>query len=132
VVVGLARGSPWRDDGLVFGDCITRVDGREVAHPEVLLAAIRAAEPGETLALDFVRRGATRHVEARISRREGEVHEFSIPLLFSYTNDRGHRETSLLLGLYKYESTRAAWKLRLLWLFWFAGGDSDRLERAES
>ena len=29
------------------------------------------------------------------------------------------------------ERTRAAWKLRLLWLFRYSGGDSDRLEEVE-
>jgi hypothetical protein len=56
------------------------------------------------------------------------MHEVSIPFLYSYSNDRGHRETSLLLGLYLHESTKAAWKTRLLWFITFSGGDSDRLE----
>jgi hypothetical protein len=72
------------------------------------------------------------HVESHVSRRETEVHEFSIPLLYSYTNDRGHHETSFLLGLYKHESTKAAWKTRFLWFITFSGGDSDRLEEETS
>jgi C-terminal processing protease CtpA/Prc len=132
VIVGLARGSPWRKDGLVYGDLVTAVGGATCAHPEVLLEAIRAAGKGSTLALDVVRDGRRLHIEAHLSRRETEVHEFSIPLVYSYSNDRGHHETSFLLGLYKHESTPAAWKTRLLWFISFSGGDSDRLEEEKS
>ena len=34
-------------------------------------------------------------------------------------------------GSHDVERTRAAWKLRLLWLFRYSGGDSDRLEEVE-
>src|SRR5205085_1531832 len=40
VIVGLARASPWRGAGLVFGDLVMKVDGESVAHPEVLRAAM--------------------------------------------------------------------------------------------
>jgi len=132
VIVGLARGSPWRKDGLVYGDLVTAVRGEPCSHPEVLLDAIRATEEGQTLALEVLRNGRPLEIEARVTRRETEVHEISIPLLYSYSNDRGHRETSVLLGLYRHESTKAAWKTRILWIFSFSGGDSDRLEEEES
>lgn len=132
VIVGLARGSPWRKDGLVYGDLVTAVRGERCAHPEVLLEAIRTTGKDSTLALDVLREGRKLHFEAHVSRRETEVHEFSIPLLYSYSNDRGHHETSILLGLYKHESTKAAWKTRFLWIITFSGGDSDRLEEEKS
>jgi predicted metalloprotease with PDZ domain len=132
VIVGLARASPWRRDGLHFGDLVVAVRGAPCAHPEVLLEAIRTTAKGTTLALDLLRDGRPLHVEAHVSLRETEVHEFSIPLLYSYTNDRGHHETSFLLGLYKHESTKAAWKTRILWFITFSGGDSDRLEKEPS
>ncbi len=132
VIVGLARGSPWRKDGLLYGDLVVAVRGEPCSHPEVLLEAIRTTAKDSKLALDLLRDGRPIHVEAGVSRRETEVHEFSIPLLYSYTNDRGHHETSVLLGLYKHESTKAAWKTRFLWFITFSGGDSDRLEEEKS
>ena len=45
----------------------------------------------------------------------------------SYESDRGTSETSVLLGMFNYKSTEAAWRFRLLWLFSFGGGDADRL-----
>jgi C-terminal processing protease CtpA/Prc len=132
VVVGLASGSPWRKDGLVYGDLVTAVRGIPCAHPEVLLEAIRATGKDSTLPLDVLRDGRKIHFEAHVSRRETEVSEISIPLLYSYSNDRGHHETSVLLGIYKHESTKAAWKTRILWFISFSGGDSDRLEQEKS
>jgi len=102
------------------------------AHPEVLLEAIRTTGKDSTLALDVLRDGRKLQFMVHVSRRETEVHEFSIPLLYSYSNDRGHHETSVLLGLYKHESTKAAWKTRILWIITFSGGDSDRLEEEKS
>jgi hypothetical protein len=32
-----------------------------------------------------------------------------------------------VLGLIRFTQTRAAWRMRLLWLFSFGAGDSDRL-----
>lgn len=132
VIVGLSRGSPWRKDGLVYGDLVTAVRGLPCAHPEVLLEAIRTTGKDSTLALDVLRDGKKIHFEAHVSRRETEVSEVSIPLLYSYSNDRGHHETSVLFGIYKHESTKAAWKTRLLWFITFSGGDSDRLEKEKS
>jgi C-terminal processing protease CtpA/Prc len=132
VIVGLARGSPWRRDGLVYGDLVTAVRGETCAHSEVLFEAIRTTDEDATLALDVLRDGEPVHVEAHVSRRASELHEVRVPLLYSYSNDRGHRETSILLGLYLHERTPAAWTVRILWFIRFSGGDSDRLEEQSS
>lgn len=126
VVVGLSRSSPWRGAGLRFGDLLVATDGAPVAHPQDVLAAIRAPE-AETLRLDVRRDGATFTVEAPLSVRAGELTEITLPPLFSYEADRGRSEWSLLLGLVNYRSTAAAWRFRLLWIFAFGGGDADRL-----
>ncbi|MBI5364967.1 MAG: PDZ domain-containing protein, partial [Planctomycetes bacterium] len=56
VVVGLARKSPWRAAGVRFGDLVVTVDGEPVAHPEVLMSALRTkAGP---LRLGLLRDGA--------------------------------------------------------------------------
>lgn len=128
VVIGLAQTSPWRQDGIVFGDLISSVDGIAVAHPEVVLEAIRAAPKDSRLALGIVRSGEARTIDVHLSQRESEIKDITIPLLYSYENDRGQKETSFLLGLLYCQSTAAAWRFRFLWIFSFSGGDADRLE----
>lgn len=132
VVVGLARSSPWRKAGVRFEDLLVAVGGREVADPEVALAAIRAADDGAVLDLELVRAGRRETLRAPLTSRESELTEVSIPILYDYENDRGHTTTSVLLGLYRFERTEVAWRLRLLWLISFSGGESDRLEEVGS
>lgn len=127
VVVGLSRASPWRAAGIRYEDLVFQVDGVPVDHPQVLLEAIRARESGTKLKLSVTREGHVRTVEAPIGRREQELREFRIPLLYSYSRSRGRSETSVLFGLYGHESTSAAWRTRLLWLITFSGGDADAL-----
>jgi predicted metalloprotease with PDZ domain len=128
VVVGLTRESPWRKAGIAYGDLIRAVDGVDVAHPAVVLDRIRAAPQGGELELALVREGSPLAVRAPVSRRAQELTELSIPLVFRYEKERDRSSTSILLGFFGYERTPAAWRLRLLWLLRFAGGDADRLE----
>ncbi len=130
VLVGLSKTSPWRRAGLSFGDLVTRVGAEAVADPQVLVNAIRAGD--EAVELDLVRDGAPRHVRAPLSSRESDLREFSIPWIYEYENDRGHTTTSALFGLYHFERTRVAWRLRLLWLISISGGEADRLEEVDS
>jgi C-terminal processing protease CtpA/Prc len=127
VVVGLAGGSPWRAAGLRFGDLLVSVDGKEVAHPQAVLDAIRAHDAGDSVPVEFVRKGERQTIDAPLSRRAREVSEVDIPVLFSYEAARGDTEWSTLLGLVSYRSTIAAWQLRFLWLIKLGGGDADRL-----
>jgi hypothetical protein len=122
--------SPWRQAGLVFGDLIVEVDGQQVDHPQVVLDAVR--EGDGTMELTYFRRGELRSVTAARSERESQVHEVSIPVLFSYEQDRGKTEWDVLLGLLGYESTPAAWEWQLLWLIRFGGGDADRLKEVDA
>lgn len=131
VVVGLSRRSPWRAAGLRYGDLITAVDGKPVTHPEVLLQALR--DPGKDRVRIAFRRGAVENdADASLSARAQELREFSIPLVYSYETGRGTTEWSALLGLLAYRSTKAAWRVRLLWLISFGGGDTDQLLEAGS
>ena len=60
------------------------MDGRPVAHPQVLLEAIKAKQQGDSLDL-VVMRGAERmEAEAMLTARAGEFETFSIPLIYSY------------------------------------------------
>lgn len=128
VVVGLTRESPWREAGIVFGDLIRAIDGVAVADPAVVVDRIRSAPEDGVLELELVRAGAHLTLSARVSARAHELKEISIPLLFHYERERDQSSTSALLGLYRYVSTPAAWRLRLFWLLRFSGGDADRLE----
>ncbi|MCY2961121.1 MAG: hypothetical protein NTY35_13250 [Planctomycetota bacterium] len=128
VVVGLSRASPWRAAGVRYGDLVRAIGGEAVAHPQVVLDAIRKTPADGGLELGIVRDGAQIDLQAGVSRRASELQEIDIPLLYSYSSDRGRSETSILFGLYRYESTPAAWRLRLLWFLEFSGGEADRLE----
>ncbi|HEX6812213.1 MAG TPA: PDZ domain-containing protein [Planctomycetota bacterium] len=126
VIVGLSRNSPWRSAGLRFGDLLTAVDGRSVAHPQDVLTTLR--DPAlETVRIDFLRNGAPRHADASLSQRNRDLTEVTVPLLLSYSSDRGASEFSLLLGIFNYRSTAAAWRFRLFWLFAIGAGDTDQL-----
>lgn len=132
VVVGLTRESPWRAAGLRWGDLVRAVGGSEVGHPQVLVDAIRNAEPESKLELEVVRDGAVVEVRAPVSARQQELKRVSIPLLFKYERQRDRTSYSVLLGLVAHESTSAAWKTTVLWFVRFAGGDADRLEAVDS
>jgi S1-C subfamily serine protease len=127
VVVGLTLESPWRSAGIVYGDLIRAVDGVEVAHPQVLLDAVRAAPEGAALQLEIMRRAALVNVDAPLTKRRSQVREISVPLLFSFERERDSSETSILLGALRVRSTPAAWDVRVLWLISFGGGDADQL-----
>ncbi|MHC4428158.1 MAG: Do family serine endopeptidase [Planctomycetota bacterium] len=130
VIIGLARGSPWRTVGLRFEDLIVEANDQPVAHPQVLLDAIRNSK--SAVAITYMRDGEHHTVQAPLSRRASETKEISIPLLFSYQKDRGVKETSILMGLFGLEETPVAWRCRLLWIITFTGGDADRLEETGS
>jgi hypothetical protein len=130
VVVGMTRESPWRGR-VVYGDLVRAAGGAEVAHPQVLLDAIRSAEPEGELDLELVRGERLVSVSAPLSRRVRETKRFSIPLLWSFERERDTSSTSVLLGLFTFRRTAAAWRMRLLWLITWTRGDADRLEAVE-
>jgi hypothetical protein len=129
VVVGLAADSPWRKAGVRFEDLILSVDGVPVAHPQVVLDAIRSAKSSQRLELEIARKSERAKVSVAVSRRESDVSHISIPLIFSYEHSRGASETSMLLGIFRFRRTKAAWDMRLLWFISFGGGDADKLEQ---
>lgn len=126
VVIGMSKYSPWRAPGLRFLDLIAAVDGAPLAHPQELLQRLR--DPACERVHLRVRRGDQwLELDAPLSSRAHTMREISLPLLFDYEADRGRSEWSLLLGLFHYRSTAAAWRFRLLWVLGFGGGDADRL-----
>jgi S1-C subfamily serine protease len=131
VIVGLSRASPWREAGLAYGDVITEVDGRPVDHPQVVLEAIRAADKNAVLPIGYERDGTFQTVDAPVSTRVTETKRVDIPLVYTYERDRDRETVSAVLGIYHQERTPAAWNTRILWIFNFTGGESDRLREVE-
>ena len=130
-VVGLSRGSPWRAAGVELGDQIVALEGRPLASPAELLDRIRAAPEEETLELEVLRQGGKRTIEAPVSRRARELQSFSVPLIVSYSSDPDRTRFSMIFGIVRWDSTPAAWRMRLLWFISFGGGDTDRLLEVE-
>ena len=132
VLIGMASNSPWRRAGLLFGDMIVAVEGQLVHHPQALLSAIRTAPADSLLDVEYQRPELGRqHVEIPLTSRNQDLYSISVPPLFSYSSRRGASETSLVYGLFWYDSTAAAWEFGFLWFFSFSGGDSDVLEEVD-
>jgi len=132
VVVGLSRISPWRAAGIRFEDLILAVDDRIVAHPQVILDAIREAPEDALLRVKVSRGNEILSMETPVSSRVNNINEFEIPLLFAHETRPGENATSFLLGFIGYRETEAAWEFRLLWFITFRGGDADRLKEVET
>ena len=129
VLIGMSSDSPWRRAGLLFGDLIVAVEGQPIHHPQALLGAIRTAPADSLLAVEYRRPSRdTRSIKIPLTSREQNLYSLSVPPLFSYSSRRGTSETSVLYGLFWYESTAAAWEVGFLWFFSLSGGDSDVLE----
>ena len=131
VVVGLARQSPWRQDGVLFGDVIVSFNGQTVRDPQALLTALNAAGKGDNVTLVVYREGQVVTIKTTVSRRQQEVKEVNIPLIYAYENRRGIEKTSLLLDLISVRKTAVATQLRLCWLISFTSGDANRLEEVK-
>lgn len=131
VVVGLSRASPWRGAGVRFGDLLTAIEGRPVAHPQDVLAVLRESEADE-VALTFRRGGQVLAANAPLTSRNRDLTEITLPILFDYQSGRGVSEWSLLLGLVNYRGTAAAWRFRLFWLIAIGAGDTDQLLEVDS
>jgi hypothetical protein len=54
--------------------------------------------------------------------------KFSTPPFFDTDTTPVLYPTSFLIGLVHYQSSEAAWRMRLLWFISFGGGDADRLK----
>jgi len=128
VIVGMSRTSPWRNTGLRYGDLIVEAGGKPLEHPNVLLQVIRDAPRKGRVKVVYLRDGARKEVEAPVTRRALEQQIIQIPLLYYYEKDRDHVTSWAFFAIYKHTRTRAAKETRILWLFKFRSGDSDRLE----
>jgi S1-C subfamily serine protease len=71
LVINLEPGGPADRAGLLLGDIITGVDGRPVADPTDLLAALAAESVGKQLSLRLLRGGAAMTVSVIVGERPG-------------------------------------------------------------
>jgi S1-C subfamily serine protease len=60
LVLDVERGSPAGEAGIRSGDVIVRVNGDPAADASAAIEAISAVQPGDTVSLDVLRRGARR------------------------------------------------------------------------
>jgi len=128
VVVGLSRGSPWRNAGVTYEDLVVEAGGNPVSHPNVVLRAIRDAPEKGRVRLVIRRNGERIEVDAAVSRRAQEQKIAQVPLLYYYEKDRDRKKFWVFLGVYKRVVTDAARETTVLWLFKFRSGDADHLE----
>src|SRR2546423_13915595 len=59
-------GSPAAKAGLKKGDVITRVEGREMDHPDTLLNVLAKHKPGEELTFHVLRDGQEKSLKVRL------------------------------------------------------------------
>jgi serine protease DegQ len=69
LVYALAPEGPAATAGIRPGDVLTAVDTQKVASVEELFAALRQHDPGERVAISYVRDGETRTTQAQIADR---------------------------------------------------------------
>jgi len=131
VVVGLARTSPWRKAGVLFGDIVTGINDAPIKNPQELLATINTLKKGDGVCIVVFRDDKEVSLNTTVSQRERETAEFKIPLIYSYENRRGIRKTSAMFGLFKARKTAVASKYTLFWLISYAVGDANRLEETK-
>jgi len=60
--------------GLVAGDVLLRVEGREVDHPNQVQTLIYAKDPGDTVAVEFLRRGERLRLPVVLGERQDDQH----------------------------------------------------------
>ncbi len=128
VVVGLARTSPWKQAGLLYGDIILEINNIKINNPQELLITINGLNKGDDVELVVFRDDKRITLNTTVSKRHKETKGFNIPLLFSYGKKGDIEKTSVLLDIFSVKKTRVASEYRLFWLINYTIGDSNRLE----
>ncbi len=128
VVVGLARTSPWKQAGLLYGDIILEINNIKIKNPQELLITINGLNKGDDVKIVVFRDDENTTLNTTVSKRQKETKAFSIPLIFSYGKKGGIEKTSTLFDIISVKKTQVASEYRLFWLINFTTGDSNRLE----
>ena len=72
LINSLKDGSPAADAGLLPGDVVTAVDGKDVSAPAELVDCIRGHKPGDNLRIVYYRSGKKRTAEVKLAARPAE------------------------------------------------------------
>jgi C-terminal processing protease CtpA/Prc len=131
VVVGLARTSPWRQAGVLFGDIIVEINDKIIKNPQELLITINSFNKNDDVKIVVFREDKKITLNTTVTKRQRETIKFNIPFIFSYNNRRGIEETSILFGILSVRKTKVASEYKLFWLINYTIGDSSRLEEVK-
>jgi putative serine protease PepD len=71
-VAEVVQGSPAAEAGLEEGDVITELDGETIAGTEDLIAAIAAAQPGDTVKLEIERDSKSTEISVKLGTQPAE------------------------------------------------------------
>jgi putative serine protease PepD len=71
-VAEVVQGSPAAEAGLKAGDVITELDGDKIAGTEDLIAAIAAAQPGDTVKLEIERDSKSTEISVKLGTQPAE------------------------------------------------------------
>jgi putative serine protease PepD len=67
VIQAVTPGGPAEAAGLRAGDIVLRLDGKNVADADALIAAVRSHQPGDTVKVEYERDGAKRTATVRLT-----------------------------------------------------------------
>ncbi|MCX5677243.1 MAG: PDZ domain-containing protein [Planctomycetota bacterium] len=76
LINSLRDGSPAAEAGLLPGDVITAVDGKDVTTPAELIDVVRTRKPGDTARIDYYRSGKKRTANAKLATRPAEERRY--------------------------------------------------------
>jgi putative serine protease PepD len=71
-VAEVVQGSPAAEAGLTEGDVITELDGEKIDGTEELIAAIAAAQPGDTVKLEIERNSKSSEISVKLGTQPAE------------------------------------------------------------
>jgi hypothetical protein len=77
LINSLRDGSPAAEAGLLPGDVITAVDGKDVNTPAELIDLVRIRKPGDTVRIDYFRSANRRTAEVRLAVRPAEERPYA-------------------------------------------------------
>lgn len=91
LVSEVVEGSPAEKAGLQRGDVVLTFDGRPVRTARALTRRVRAAEPGEKVAIEVLRKGKKLELDAQLGEAEGEFSVSEAPDVFFFDSEEGER-----------------------------------------
>jgi serine protease Do len=72
-ITNVGEGTAAQKAGLAVGDIITKLEGAGIATPADLQSAVAKAKPGQTVAVEYLRKGKTNTAKATLGKTESEM-----------------------------------------------------------